>query len=160
MEKIIPTASSSKDECLIAERERVIIKYLGVTDDIREKISEVDTVVLPSYREGTPRTLLESASMAKPLIATDVAGCRDVVDDGVNGYLCRVKDYRDLADKMDKMLSLSDEEREKMGMSGRRKMEMEFNEKIVIHKYINYINIVTRNLYWRGKIKCRDFICS
>ncbi len=98
--------------------------------------------------------------MAKPLIATDVAGCRDVVDDGVNGYLCRVKDYRDLADKMDKMLSLSDEEREKMGMSGRRKMEMEFNEKIVIHKYINYINIVTRNLYWRGKIKCRDFICS
>jgi len=71
-----------------------------------------------------------------------------------------LKIYRDLADKMDKMLSLSDDEREKMGMSGRRKMEMEFNEKIVIHKYINYINIVTRNLYWRGKIKCRDFICS
>jgi len=153
-----PTAVS-KDDVDSWEREG-IIKYLGVTDDIREKISEVDTVVLPSYREGTPRTLLESASMAKPLIATDVAGCRDVVDDGVNGYLCRVKDYRDLADKMDKMLSLSDEEREKMGMSGRRKMEMEFNEKIVIHKYINYINIVTRNLYWRGKIKCRDFICS
>ncbi len=53
---------------------------------------KLSTVVLPSYREGTPRTLLESASMAKPLIATRCSSCRDVVDDGVNGYLCRVKD--------------------------------------------------------------------
>ncbi len=78
MESDNPTAVS-KDDVDSWEREG-IIKYLGVTDDIREKISEVDTVVLPSYREGTPRTLLESASMAKPLIATDVAGCRDVVE--------------------------------------------------------------------------------
>ena len=73
-----------------------MIDYLGSTDDVRPFIADADCVVLPSYREGTPRTLLEAAAMGKPLIATDVPGCRNVVEHGRNGFLCRVRDAEDL----------------------------------------------------------------
>ncbi len=69
-----------------------VIEYLGPQDDVRPFIAAADCVVLPSYREGTPRTLLEAAAMAKPLIATNVPGCREVVEDGVNGLLCEAAD--------------------------------------------------------------------
>ena len=113
------------------------IKYLGSSDDVRVEIAQADCVVLPSfYREGTPRILLESASMEKPIITTDNIGCRDVVDDRINGYLCEVKNSKDLADKMEMMLNLSDIERNDMGKAGRVKMINEFDEKIVINKYL------------------------
>jgi len=113
------------------------IKYLGSSDDVRVEIAQADCVVLPSfYREGTPRILLESASMEKPIITTDNIGCRDVVDDRINGYLCEVKNSKDLADKMEMMLNLSDIERNDMGKAGRVKMINEFDEKIVIDKYL------------------------
>jgi glycosyltransferase involved in cell wall biosynthesis len=116
------------------------VTYLGVSDNVKEIIAKVDCVVLPSYyREGTPRTLLESASMAKPIITTDNVGCRNIVDDEVNGYLCNKKDVNDLIEKMEKMLNLSEEERKKMGEAGREKMIKEFDEKIVIDKYLQAI---------------------
>jgi glycosyltransferase involved in cell wall biosynthesis len=77
---------------------------------------------MPSYREGMSNVLLEAASMAKPLIATDVTGCRDIVEDGINGFLCKVKDGKDLADKMEKMINLTATQREEMGKRGREKM--------------------------------------
>jgi len=126
------------DELISWQREG-IIDYLGTTDNIKEEISKVDCVVLPSYREGTPRTLLEAASMAKPIIATNVAGCREVVDDGVNGFLCRVRDYKDLAKSMEKMINLPEKDRIIMGQNGRKKMENEFDEKFVIQKYLNVL---------------------
>jgi glycosyltransferase involved in cell wall biosynthesis len=95
---------------------------------------------LPSYREGTPRTLLEAAAMARPIIATDAVGCREVVDDGVNGYLCKVRDSQDLANRMKQMLLLTSKERDEMGMRGRTKMEAEFDEKIVVKKYLTVLN--------------------
>ena len=116
-----------------------IVKYLGVSDNVKEEIAKVDCVVLPSYREGTSRVLLESASMEKPLITTSVPGCKEVVDDGINGYLCKVKDANDLANKMEKMLNLSEEERIAMGKAGREKTLNEFDEKIVIDKYLKSI---------------------
>ena len=64
---------------------------LGATSDVRPMIARADCIVLPSYREGMPRTLLEAAAMGRPLVATDVPGCREVVQDSVNGYLCQVK---------------------------------------------------------------------
>ena len=113
------------------------VKYLGSSDDVRVEIAQANCVVLPSfYREGTPRILLESASMEKPIITTDNIGCRDVVDDGINGYLCEVKNSKDLANKMEMMLNLSDIERNGMGKAGRVKMINEFDEKIVIDKYL------------------------
>jgi glycosyltransferase involved in cell wall biosynthesis len=113
-----------------------LVNYLGVSDNVKEEIAKADCIVLPSfYREGTPRTLLESASMAKPIVTTDNVGCRDVVDDGVNGYLCEVRNTQDLADKMEMMLNLSEEQRKSMGEAGRVKMINEFDEGIVIDKY-------------------------
>ena len=121
------------------------INYLGSSDDVRVEISQADCIVLPSfYREGTPRILLESASMAKPIITTDNVGCKDVVDDGVNGFLCKIKDSEDLALKMEKMLNLSFNERNTMGKAGREKIVKEFDEKIVIEKYLKAIESILK----------------
>ena len=117
------------------------VKYLGVSDDVREHISLADCIVLPSYREGTPRTLLEAAAMGKPIIATNVAGCKEVVEHGVNGFLCEVKNAQDLALKMKEMLLLSEDQRRSMGKNGRLKMEKEFDENIVIQKYLLAIDL-------------------
>lgn len=117
-----------------------LIDYLGGTDNVKEHIGESDCIVLPSfYREGTPRILLESASMAKPIITTDNIGCKDVVDDSITGFLCKVKDSNDLALKMEAMINLSENERVEMGKKGRRKMINEFEETIIIKKYLQAI---------------------
>ena len=117
------------------------VKYLGSSDNVRIEISKADCVVLPSfYREGTPRILLESASMAKPIITTNNVGCRDVVDDGINGYLCEVRNAQDLASKMELMISLPDKDRKTMGEAGREKIVKEFDEEIVINKYLKSIS--------------------
>ena len=112
------------------------INYLGITDNVQDVISKIDCVVLPSYREGTPRSLLEACAMEKPIITTDVVGCREVVDDEINGYLCEVRNSQDLANKMEMMINLSVEERRVMGKAGRYKIVKEFDEKIVINKYL------------------------
>jgi len=112
------------------------IEYLGTTNDVRDFISNADCVVLPSYREGTPRTLLEAASSSKPIIATDVPGCNHVVKDDFNGFLCRLKDADDLAEKMKRMAGLADEKLKTFGKNGRAKMEAEYDESLVINKYL------------------------
>ncbi len=116
------------------------IKYLGISDDVKTIIDDYDCVVLPSYREGLSRVLLESASMGKPIVVTDVPGCAEVVDDGVNGYLCQVKDVDSLREAIEKMIALSDDQRKEMGRKGREKVINEFDEKLVIEKYINTIS--------------------
>ncbi len=116
-----------------------LVEYLGTTDDVRPVISNADCVVLPSYREGLPRTLLEAASYEKPIITTNTPGCRHVVEDQVNGYLCNIKDASDLADKMQKIQSLKKEELLAMGKNGRAIVEKKYDEKIVINKYIESI---------------------
>jgi glycosyltransferase involved in cell wall biosynthesis len=118
------------------------VNYLGVSDDVRNEIAIADCVVLPSYREGTPRSLLEAAAMGRPIITTDAVGCREVVDHGVNGYLCKVRDAEDLAEKMNQMLLLSLKDRIAMGLRGRAKMEAEFDEQIVIGKYLAAIEAI------------------
>jgi glycosyltransferase involved in cell wall biosynthesis len=124
-----------------------VVTYLGVSDDVRTAIADADCIVLPSYREGTPRTLLEAAAMARPIITTNAVGCREVVEDGVNGYLCQVRDAQDLAAKMSQMLSLSPEQRTQMGQRGRAKMEAEFDEQIVINKYLAALAKITPKLW-------------
>ena len=109
--------------------------YLGSTDSVKEVIDSVDCVVLPSYREGLSRVLLESASMAKPIVTTNVAGCKEVVDDGINGFLCKPKDKASLARSIKKMIDLTYKEREEMGERGREKVAREFDEKFVIDRY-------------------------
>lgn len=113
-----------------------VIEYLGITKDVRQFIGNADCVVLPSYREGTPRTLLEAASSGKPIITTDVPGCNHVVVDHYNGFLCRMKDPNDLAAKMRQLASCGDEKLAELGRNGRLKMEAEYGETIVINKYL------------------------
>ena len=115
------------------------IKYIGVSEDIKLVIAGADCIVLPSYREGLSRVLLEAASMEKPIVTTDVPGCREVVNHGKNGYLCKVKDAKDLAKQMEKMLQLTEDKRIIMGRNSRKKVISEFDEKIVIHKYTEAI---------------------
>lgn len=120
-----------------------VVRYLGVSDTVQEEIAQADCVVLPSYyREGTPRTLLEAAAMARPIVTTDAVGCREVVDHGINGYLCKLKDASDLAVKMEQIVSMSHAQRSAMGMRGREKVEREFDERIVIDKYLSAIEEV------------------
>lgn len=113
-----------------------IVEYLGTTDDVRPIIAQADCLVLPSYyREGIPRTLMEGAAMAKPIITTDNVGCRDVVLDGQTGYLCEVKNAQSLAQRCEQFLTLSDSEKQAMGNAGRSFMEAKFDEKWVIKQY-------------------------
>ena len=116
-----------------------VVEYLGVTDEVKPYIAAADCMVLPSYREGVPRSLLEAAAMGRPIVTTDTVGCRDAVEDGLNGLLCRVKDSTDLAEKLLRMLAMSDLDRAVMGLAGRKKMELEFDETIVIARYKNIV---------------------
>jgi len=125
--------------------EEGVVSYLGISGDVRKEISQADCVVLPSfYREGTPRALLEAAAMARPIVTTDWVGCRDVVDDGINGFLCKPKDAKDLAKKILMIIELSCDEREEMGKKGRTKVVREFDERIVISKYLSTIATILK----------------
>lgn len=127
-----------KEQMSIWEKDS-LIKYYGSTDDVKKFIIQTDCVVLPSYREGISMTLMESASLSKPLIATNVPGCKDLIDDEINGFLCEVKNSQDLANKMQKMINLNLNQRIAMGIAGREKMIKEFDESIVIAKYLETI---------------------
>jgi glycosyltransferase involved in cell wall biosynthesis len=116
-----------------------VIEHLGTTDDVRPSIAAASAVVLPSYREGLPRSLLEAGAMARPLIATDVPGCRDVVEEGVNGYLCRARDARSLAQAMRRFADLPRAERLAMGDAGRRKVQERFSEEFVVRAYLDVL---------------------
>lgn len=113
-----------------------IVELLGVKDDVRPFIAAADCIVLPSYREGLPRSLLEAAAMARPLIASDVPGCREVVEDGVNGLLCAVRSAPSLATAMERMIAMSPGERAAMGTAGRRKVTNEYDQRLVADAYL------------------------
>lgn len=143
-----PYYSQNLKENIISEKQIVrwveegIVNYLGAADDVRPFIAEADCIVLPSYREGMSNVLLEAGSMQKPCITTDTAGCRDIVVDGVSGYLCKAQDADDLALQMTRMLDLSKQERERMGMNAREIMKTKFAKQIVVDSYINAIESV------------------
>lgn len=117
-----------------------IIDYLGEADDVRPFIQAADCIVLPSYREGLPRVLLEGGAMARPLVATDVPGCRQAVQHGVSGYLCEVRNARSLADAMLRIARLPASERRAMGEAARAHIETHYDERIVIEQYLSALD--------------------
>jgi glycosyltransferase involved in cell wall biosynthesis len=117
-----------------------VVDYLGETDDVRPFVAAASAVVLPSYREGLPRSLLEAAAMARPLIATDVPGCREVVEDCINGFLCEVRDSESLAKAMRKLAKMPVSKRSAMGDAGRRKVQEQFSETVVIRAYLDALD--------------------
>lgn len=120
-----------------------IVSYLGVSDKVEEEIAQIDCMVLPSfYREGVPKSLLESGAMGKPMVTTDNVGCRETVDDGVNGFLCAPRDTASLVNALEKIISMDHQQRLEMGRKSREKIEREFDETIVINKYLEAVKQV------------------
>jgi glycosyltransferase involved in cell wall biosynthesis len=119
--------------------EEGLIEYMGPVSDVRPNIAAAQCVVLPSYREGAPRVLLEAGAMGRPCVATDVTGCRDVVVDGETGLLCRARDPADLALKMERMLALSPAQRIEMGARARARVEARYDERKVIAAYLEAV---------------------
>jgi len=118
-----------------------IINYLGQTDDVHSVLLTMDCFVLPSYYgEGIPRSILEAASSGLPVITTNHPGCSDAVIDGVTGFICKRINPHNLAEKILKLIEMSAAERQEMGKRGREKMEKEFDETIVINKYLEILD--------------------
>ena len=136
------TAISKKD--IQQWEQEGVIKFLGSADDVRPFIANADCIVLPSYREGTPRALLEAASMCKPIITTNSIGCYNTIEDGVTGLLCNARDHFELAEKMRQMCSLSRSMRIRMGRKGREKMIKEYSEAFVLNKYIAHVKYLSQ----------------
>ena len=120
------------------------VEYLGEVGDVRPAIAAADCIVLPSYREGAPRALLEAASMGRAIVASDVPGCRDVLVDGVSGVLCRPRDSGSLADSMSSVARLGSDGVNEMGRRGRQWMIDHFDEAIVINHYLTAIERLNR----------------
>ena len=121
-----------------------IVHYLGETSDVRSYIEKSSCIVLPSYGEGLPFSLLEGAAMGRPLIASDVSGCRDIVVDGYNGFLCKNKNYVDLANKIERFILLPVEMRKDFGKNSRLLVESKFDVEIVIEHYNETISRVCK----------------
>lgn len=115
-----------------------IVKYLGMTDNVKSYLKKADVIVLPSYyREGIPLSLLEGAAMGMPIITTDSTGCREVVEDGINGYLVPIKDSTKLASAMEKFI-VNPDLISRMGKASRRMAIQRFDSKKVVKGILKY----------------------
>jgi glycosyltransferase involved in cell wall biosynthesis len=119
-----------------------LIEWHGFQEDVRPFYCMADCVVLPSYREGIPRVLLEAMAMEKPIITTDAPGCKNVCVDGVNGLLVKPKDVESLYLAMKKMVELEDEKLREFGKAGRRLAEEKYSVEKIVGEYINLIEAV------------------
>lgn len=123
-----------------------VIIYHGLVSDMTDIYKNVSCTVHPTYYpEGLSNVLLESAASGRPIITTDRSGCREVIDDGINGYVVKQQDSHDLIKKIEKFLTLSVDERKAMGLAGRTKVEKEFDRNIVIQKYFDEVKAVGRH---------------
>ena len=118
------------------------INYLGSTSDVRPFLAKVHCTIMPSYHEGMSNVNLESAANGRPVITTDVPGCRETVDDGVTGFLVKAKNAESLIDGVERFLSLPYEDKQKMGLMARRKVEQEFDRNIVVKAYLEEIESI------------------
>ena len=114
--------------------EEGIARFHGFQTEPAPYYAAADCVVLPSYHEGLSNVLLEAAAIGRPVITSDIHGCKETVDNGANGLLCRVKDADDLYRKMRQMADMSHAERETMGLNAHRKVEQEFEKNMVVGK--------------------------
>ena len=117
-----------------------IVIYHGMVRDVASFMAEMNCIVHPTYYpEGLSNVLLEASASGRPIITTDRSGCREVVDDGVNGYMITQKDSLKLIEAIEKFVKLSNEDKKKMGLAARRKVEREFDRQIVVNEYMKEI---------------------
>lgn len=128
------------EEKLNILQDKGIVNYHGMLRDVRDILKKTHCTIHPTYYpEGMSNVLLESAACGRPLITTNRSGCREIVDNGVNGYIIKQQNSKDIIDKIEKFLKLSYEEKESMGLFGRRKIEIEFDRQVVVEAYIDEI---------------------
>lgn len=121
-------------------QEEKIIIYHGFIKDVRETLKNIHCVVHPTYYpEGMSNTLLESAASGRPIISTDRAGTREIIDDGMNGYLIKEQDSEDLIEKVERFVNLSYEQKREMGLKGREKVAREFDRNIIVERYLKTV---------------------
>lgn len=116
-----------------------IIEYLGFRKDMIPYINKCSCIVNPSYAEGMSNVLLEGAACGRPLIASNIPGCKEIIDENINGFKFEVRNIDDMYEKIEKFIKLSYKEKVKMGLNGRLKVEKEFDRQIVVNAYINEI---------------------
>ena len=133
--------SSIQESVLARWRREGAVDLLGHVEAVDDLMAEATLVVLPTYREGVPRTLLEAAAMGKPIVATDVPGCREAVIHGVNGLLVPARDPQALADAIERLLRDADL-RARMGRAGRQKMVLEFDDQEVARRTANVYQVM------------------
>ena len=119
-----------------------IINYMGTTSDVRPYLKDVHCTIMPSYHEGMSNVNLESAANGRPVITTDVPGCRETVDDGVTGVIVKAKDTNSVIEGVERFLTMSYEQKKQMGLEGRKKVEREFDRSIVVKAYLDAIEEV------------------
>jgi glycosyltransferase involved in cell wall biosynthesis len=120
-------------------QEKKIVTYHGMVQDMRDIYREMSCIVLPSYHEGMSNVLLEAAATGRPGIASRIPGCEEIIEHGKTGYLFERKSREQLCETIEKFLCLSYEERANMGLAARRKMEKDFDRKIIVNKYMDVI---------------------
>ena len=125
-----------------------VIVYHGLLNDVRVMLKDVHCVIHPTYYpEGMSNVLLESAASGRAIISTDRAGCREAIDNGVNGYIVREQDSNDLIEKVEMFINLSYEDKKKMGLRGREKVTNEFDRNIVVNRYLETIASLIKSKY-------------
>lgn len=121
------------------------VDYRGFVRDVRPYLAKSDCIILPSYREGLPRIILEGMAMGKAIITTDTAGCRETVKNGLNGFLVQPRNTTSLIEGIEKFISLSHESRKDMGQQGRQLVEQLFDSRIIADQLYGYIQRVLDN---------------
>ncbi len=138
--RLIGDYDEKYEETVKQYESRGVIRYLGFQKDVHPYMAESHAIIHASYHEGMSNILQEASSTGRPVIATDVHGCIEIIDPGVTGLVFKVKNADSLAETIEKFINMPHEEKENMGKAGREKMIREFSRKIVIEKYINEIS--------------------
>lgn len=141
--RILGNVEGNYQDTLDALSKDGIVKHLGTTSDVRPYIGAVECTIMPSYHEGMSNVNLESAANGRPVITTDVPGCRETVDDGVTGYLVDAKSADSLIAAIEKFIALPYSEKVKMGQEGRKKVEREFDREIVVKAYLDELKQIS-----------------
>lgn len=138
---VIGYCEQDYEEKLLRLQDKGVIKYHGKQENMIPFYKISCCTIHPTfYPEGMSNVLLESAASGRPVITTDKPGCREIVDNEISGLIVKENDVKDLIEKTEKFLQLSNEDRKNMGLSGRKKIEKQFDRKIVIKKYIEEID--------------------
>ena len=136
---VVGYCEDSLEKLALKENENGVIDYQGFSTDVETYYRQASCVVVPSYHEGMSNVLMEASASARPVLASDATGCRDIVDDGQTGFVFKAKDEKSLISAMERFMKLSEAEREQMGLAARIKMEKEFDRAIVTGAYTEEI---------------------